>query len=116
MIYSIDREFCPPLPRVDTWALGMQLRDGTLIDSRVVPILERRMERLDLERIDEFYEEKGDGGQDVSRKACMEWMQWTIDFLKDDAQVNGISLFEFLDRPEGFPEPNPPELSEKVRN
>lgn len=113
-IYGEQTDFDPPLPHVDTWVLGLRVKDKAVVDEQALPAWRRRCRRLNFSDYTAFdedfpvYEDTDDSKPrgKLSRAAVMTWMQQFAEFLGD---VTGAAapagLFEFTDRPEGYPGP-----------
>ena len=115
-IYIVTAEHSPPLPGLDTWALGFQIQNQMLIKDKVLPLMKRKMDRLEISEYDDFYEDEPEGLNNanlLSREKCMAWMQSIADYLMDSEETDelDITLYEFSDRPEGFPTLSLPEVS-----
>jgi hypothetical protein len=119
-IYGIKQEFGPPLPEMGTWALGFQVRERKNID-KVLQLMQRRLERLDICVYDNFFEDEPKGNQfnALSYDKCKSWIETVSEYLldSDDFDEDGgeeIPLFSFSDRPAEFPKPKVPVFSGEV--
>lgn len=105
-IYGIPDGHAPPLPLLQTWAFGLQLQSQDadhIIEEKVIPLMTRRMNRLAVCNVkgpsmapeETMFEDLPEGYENALSLSCSE---------------EEIALHEFLDRPEGFPEPNVPQV------
>jgi len=125
-MYSIS-DCCPtpPLPQFRTYALGFQIDDQSVVKERLVTLMKRRMDQLDVWSVssaDDLFDgalyEDGPEGYDnfdlLSRDKSVAGLQSVAEHLLDSGQCNEqkIDLYEFSDRPEGFAVPQLPEVRE----
>ena len=108
-LYSFPDGLEPPSPHLQTWALGFQVQDASIIEKKVLPEMKNRMERLDIPwKYDAFYEDGIEGSKTynvLSREKCQAWLHSVADHLMDSKVEAEIALYEFTDRPEGFIKP-----------
>jgi hypothetical protein len=125
-IYGIPDGHAPPLPLLQTWAFGLQLQSQDadhIIEEKVIPLMTRRMNRLAVCNVkgpsmapeETMFEDLPEGYENalsLSRDKCQMWLREIADHLMDSGECSEeeIALHEFLDRPEGFPEPNVPQV------
>jgi len=119
-LYGSCNSYAPPMPHLHTFALGLQVQDQRSIEEKVLPQMHRRMERLSVPCYHEkFYEDFPEGFGEVnilSREQCMAWLQWIAAHLMDceEFEENEVVLYEFSDRPEGFPKEGLSEVSNLI--
>ena len=108
-IYSSPDGLEPPSPHLQTWALGFQVEDASIIEKKVLSEMRHRMERLAIPwKYDAYYEDGPEGSSTsnlLSREKCQAWLQSVADHLMDSKVEAEIALYEFTDRPEGFVKP-----------
>ncbi|KAG7673352.1 hypothetical protein Ndes2526B_g03207 [Nannochloris sp. 'desiccata'] len=109
-IYGIKQEYGPPLPEMGTWAFGFQVPEHKI--NKVMPLFQRRLERLEVCVYDEFYEDEPSGIalNTLSFDKCKSWLETITEYLLDsnDFSEKECPLYSFSDRPEGFSKPKVP--------
>ena len=114
-LYSVPNGPDTPLPHLSTWVLGFQVQDQHIIEEKVLPLMKGRMERMKISlKHETFYEDEPEGFTKfnlLSREKCTGLIQSVADHLLDSRIENEIVLYEFSDRPKGFPKPNLAEVS-----
>jgi hypothetical protein len=120
-VYGIRQEYGPPLPEMGTWALGFQVPERNIIDSKIMPLMKRRMDRLEVCVYESFYEDEPHGAilNALSFDKCKSWLETMTEYLLDSEDLDAgnedeILLYTFSDRPEGFSKPKAPVFTGEV--
>jgi hypothetical protein len=112
-IYGVlDGDEPPPLDLV-TYAVGFLVRDQDILEKEVLPTMQRRLMNHNFPHIDDIYKDNSaDDAKLLSREKCMEWLVFLADHIhREQFQNKELVLYEFSDRPEGFPVVHLPEVS-----
>jgi hypothetical protein len=112
-IYGVIDEEEPPPPDLVTYAVGFRVQDSHLIEKEVLPSMQRRLKQRNCPQTGDIYKDTGaDNANLLSREKCMEWLVFVADHLdREQFKNKELVLYEFSDRPEGFPEVHLPEVS-----
>jgi hypothetical protein len=112
-VYGVCDGDEPPPSDLVTYAVGFLVRDQDIIEDWVMPAMQQRLKNRNFPQTGDIYKDTGaDHANLLSREKCMDWLVVLADHLDQEQFENKeFVLYEFSDRPEGFPEVHLSEVS-----